>query len=65
MGFNWSDYTVGQRVLVILIVLVFLSIILAGGQWLWVYFAPMFNMPLLSYWEFVGLWILVSLFFKR
>jgi hypothetical protein len=62
---DWHKYTISQTFLIIFFTLVLLFLILAGGNWLWCYFAPMFNLPLLSYWQFVGLWILVSLFIKR
>jgi len=54
----------GMLLIVFVITMIILFGILGIGTLLWAYYAPMFNLPVLSYWQFIGLWILTSILFK-
>jgi len=59
-----------EDVLAVIAVLLILCAIVAGvlaliiwlGWALWGWLAPLFNLPILTYWQFAGLWLLIKIF---
>jgi hypothetical protein len=64
---KFSDLETGLQIGVVILALLIVFGVICGVNWigmsLWVYYAPMFNLPILSFWQFMGLSILVHLLF--